>query len=73
MAGDGETFDVERLLEKKVERDGRILYKVRWKNFGPKDDTWVRNIAVMWPKGMRCSGSLSYLGTDFQRDILQSD
>ena len=49
MAGDGETFDVERLLEKKVERDGRILYKVRWKNFGPKDDTWVRNIAVMWP------------------------
>lgn len=33
------TYEVERLLRHRVNR-GRLEFRVRWKNFGPKFDTW---------------------------------
>lgn len=34
-------YDVERIMEEK-ETDGVMRYLVRWKNYGPEDDTWER-------------------------------
>ena len=35
----GATFEVESIVEKKME-DGEPLYRIRWKGYGPDDDTW---------------------------------
>ncbi|XP_071786010.1 uncharacterized protein [Asterias amurensis] len=34
-----EVFEVEKILASKKSR-GKTLYKVRWKTFGPEEDTW---------------------------------
>ncbi|KAL7517603.1 hypothetical protein ACHAWX_002513 [Stephanocyclus meneghinianus] len=52
---EGGTFKVEKILDSKIVRGrprrgttGRTLYKVRWKGYGPDDDTWepVENVAA---------------------------
>ncbi|KAJ3411044.1 hypothetical protein HDV05_002866 [Chytridiales sp. JEL 0842] len=35
-----QSFEVERILGHDFDLDGKILLKVRWKGYGPKDDTW---------------------------------
>ena len=36
----GEVLEIEDVLAKGLSADGTILYQVRWRNFGPEDDTW---------------------------------
>ena len=33
-------YEIEKLLDSAVAEDGTILFRVRWKGYGPKDDTW---------------------------------
>ena len=37
---EGEVFEVEAVLERGQDDDGVVQYLVRWKGFGPDDDTW---------------------------------
>ena len=43
---EGGNFNVEKILKSKEER-GQITYRVRWKGYGPKYDTWepLANVA----------------------------
>ena len=38
-AADDEEYEVERLLQRKLEK-GHIFYLVRWKGYGPEEDSW---------------------------------
>ncbi|XP_001624635.3 chromodomain Y-like protein 2 [Nematostella vectensis] len=38
-SSDGELFEVEKILDRRVQR-GKVEYLVRWKGYGPADDTW---------------------------------
>lgn len=35
-----QAFEVERIIAHNADLDGEILYKIRWKGYKPKDDTW---------------------------------
>ena len=37
---DEDTWEVDKILEHKVEPNGSVLFKARWKGFGPKHDSW---------------------------------
>ncbi|XP_052244861.1 M-phase phosphoprotein 8-like isoform X1 [Dreissena polymorpha] len=41
-----ELFEVERILGK-IKTNGKVQYKIRWKGFGPEEDTWepTKNLA----------------------------
>ena len=39
-AQEEDTWDVDRILDHKVGRDGVLRFKVRWKGHGSKGDTW---------------------------------
>lgn len=34
------TFEVERILRKRITPKGRVLYLIRWLSYGPEDDVW---------------------------------
>jgi len=55
-------FEVERILGKK-KAGGSLLYQVRWKGFGPEEDTWeparnLRNLQEMVAAFEHVPGSL---------------
>ena len=33
-------LEVEKILDKVVYEDGKVYYLLRWKGYGPADDTW---------------------------------
>ena len=33
-------YQVERILDKRLDPDGEIEYKIRWKGFNSSSDTW---------------------------------
>ena len=33
-------YEIEDLIAAAIGDDGSILFHVRWKGYGPKDDTW---------------------------------
>jgi hypothetical protein len=33
-------YEVERIIAHNADVDGELLYKIRWKGYSPKDDTW---------------------------------
>ena len=35
-----EEYSVEKIVGKRVEKNGNVKYKVRWVNYGEDDDTW---------------------------------
>jgi hypothetical protein len=35
-----ETFDVERILDKEVLKDGQVKYLVKWYSYSDKDNSW---------------------------------
>lgn len=35
-----ELYEVEKIIAHQVNSDGKMTYKVRWKGYGPDDDTW---------------------------------
>ena len=37
---DQREYEIEDLIAAGVDEAGRILFRVRWKGYGPKDDTW---------------------------------
>ena len=37
---DQREYEIERLLDAGAAEDGSILFRVRWKGYGPQDDTW---------------------------------
>ena len=37
---DQREYEIEQLLDRGVAEDGSILFRVRWKGYGPQDDTW---------------------------------
>jgi hypothetical protein len=43
---DDETYEVEELLEKKLDEQGKEIYKVKWKGYPESDATWepIENI-----------------------------
>lgn len=46
VEAEGDTFQVETILASKKDR-GKVKYRVRWKGYGPSDDTWepLENVA----------------------------
>ena len=37
---DQREYGVEDLIAAGIDDDGSILFHIRWKGYGPKDDTW---------------------------------
>ena len=37
---DQREYEIEDLIAAGVDDNGSILFRVRWKGYGPKDDTW---------------------------------
>ncbi|XP_053695319.1 cylicin-1 [Sabethes cyaneus] len=35
-----EEYEVQDIVDHRKERGGKILYRIRWKNYGESDDTW---------------------------------
>ena len=33
-------YEIEKVLDAGVADDGSILFRIRWKGYGPSDDTW---------------------------------
>eukprot|EP01117_Protostelium_nocturnum_P006095 TRINITY_DN2195_c0_g1_i2.p1 TRINITY_DN2195_c0_g1~~TRINITY_DN2195_c0_g1_i2.p1 ORF type:complete len:284 (-),score=91.82 TRINITY_DN2195_c0_g1_i2:249-1100(-) len=58
---EGEEYEVESVLDSKIKK-GKVHYFVRWKGFGPSDDTWepeegVKHLAVVQEYEKKKSGS----------------
>ena len=37
---EGEVFEVEKILAHDFAKDNTLLYKIRWKGYGPDADSW---------------------------------
>jgi Chromo (CHRromatin Organisation MOdifier) domain len=37
---DNKEYDVEAILDSCIYDGGKLHYKIRWKNYGPKEDSW---------------------------------
>lgn len=37
---DEEEYEVQDIVDHRKERGGKIVYRIRWKNYGENDDTW---------------------------------
>ena len=36
----GDVFEPERIVEERMSTSGKREFRIRWKDFGPRDDTW---------------------------------
>lgn len=39
-SGESDIYEVDKIVGKKIGDDGEPLYRVRWKNYQPSEDTW---------------------------------
>lgn len=37
---DEEEYEVQEIVDHRKERGGKVVYRIRWKNYGENDDTW---------------------------------
>jgi hypothetical protein len=40
LEDDEEMFEFEKIVEEKKKRNGKSIFRVRWKNYLAEDDTW---------------------------------
>ncbi|XP_062546223.1 ABC transporter F family member 4-like [Armigeres subalbatus] len=46
---DEEEYEVQEIVDHRKERGGKMVYRIRWKNFGAKDDTWEPESTLSCP------------------------
>lgn len=46
---DDEEYEVQEIIDHRKERGGKMLYRIRWKNYGPDDDTWEPEATLSCP------------------------
>uniref|UniRef100_A0A1Q3F2Z6 Putative non-transporter abc protein n=1 Tax=Culex tarsalis TaxID=7177 RepID=A0A1Q3F2Z6_CULTA len=44
-----EEYEVQDIIDHRKERGGKILYRIRWKNYGAADDTWEPEATLSCP------------------------
>lgn len=44
-----EEYEVQDIIDHRKERGGKILYRIRWKNYGASDDTWEPEATLSCP------------------------
>lgn len=42
-------YEVQDIVDHRKERGGKMVYRIRWKNFGAKDDTWEPEATLSCP------------------------
>lgn len=47
--GEEEEYEVQEIIDHRKERGGKMVYRIRWKNFGAKDDTWEPESTLSCP------------------------
>lgn len=45
-----EEYEVEDIVDHRKERGGKMVYRIRWKNFGANDDTWEPEATLSCPE-----------------------
>lgn len=48
-----EEYEVEDIVDHQRERGGKMVYRIRWKNYGPDDDTWEPEGTLSCPEIIR--------------------
>lgn len=44
-----EEYEVQDIIDHRKERGGKIVYRIRWKNYGASDDTWEPEATLSCP------------------------